>query len=302
LGAVKTNVGHLEAAAGIVSLVKTVLALENHLIPANLHLKQPNTKVAWQKLPFKSPQEAIAWQPTPQPRIAGISSFGFSGTNAHLVVQEANREMGRWGDGEKDSYLFTLSAKSTKGLEQLAGSYLEYLQAHPDILIEDICHTVNLGRSHFNYRLAASVISPADLQTQLVQYLSQDLAQKTTADLWQGKTNLNRETKLALIFKPENQELQELITSIVDSPVVDFALADIYWEIAEEQTLNSNQAKVIYSPIKLHENNWQILIKGLAQLYSLGANINWQTLGKNSGGKKISLPTYPFQRATYWLE
>jgi 3-oxoacyl-[acyl-carrier-protein] synthase II len=302
LGAVKTNVGHLEAAAGIVSLIKTVLALENHLIPANLHLKQPNSKVEWQKLPFKLPQQAIAWQPTTQPRIAGISSFGFSGTNAHLVVQEANRAMGKWGDGEKDSYLFTLSAKSTKALEQLAGSYLEYLQTHPDILIEDICHTVNLGRSHFNYRLAASVISPADLQTQLVQYLSQDLAQETTADLWQGKTNLNRETKLALIFKPENQELQELITSIVDSPVVDFAIADIYWEIAEEQTLNSNQAKMIYSPIKLHENNWQILIKGLAQLYSLGANINWQTLEKNSGGKKISLPTYPFQRATYWLE
>jgi 3-oxoacyl-[acyl-carrier-protein] synthase II len=302
LGAVKTNVGHLEAAAGIVSLIKTVLALENHLIPANLHLKQPNSKVEWQKLPFKLPQKAIAWQPTTQPRIAGISSFGFSGTNAHLVVQEANREMGKWGDGEKDSYLFTLSAKSTKALEQLAGSYIEYLQAHPDILIEDICHTVNLGRSHFNYRLAASVISPADLQTQLVQYLSQDLAQKSTADLSQGKTNLNRETKLALIFKPENQELQELITSIVDSPVVDFAIADIYWEIAEEQTLNSNQAKVIYSPIKLHEKNWQILIKGLAQLYSLGANINWQTLGENSGGKKISLPTYPFQRATYWLE
>jgi 3-oxoacyl-[acyl-carrier-protein] synthase II len=322
LGAVKTNVGHLESAAGIVSLIKTVLALENHFIPANLHLKQPNSKVEWQKLPFKLPQKAIAWQSTTLPRIAGISSFGFSGTNAHLVVQEANREMGkwgngevlkdtashigRWGDGKQDSYLFTLSAKSSKALEQLAGSYVEYLQAHPDILIEDICHTVNLGRSHFNYRLAISVISPADLQTKLIQYLAQDLAQETTADLWQGKTNLNQGTKLALTFKPENQELQELITSTVDSPVVDFDLADIYWEIAEEQTLNSNhdrnQVKVIYSPIKLHGNNWQVLIKGLAQLYILGANINWQVLNDYSEGKKISLPTYPFQRATYWLE
>ncbi|MEY2858291.1 MAG: hypothetical protein RLZZ74_2603, partial [Cyanobacteriota bacterium] len=132
------------------------------------------------------------------------------------------------------------------------------------------------------------------------------LAQETTADLWQGKTNLNQGTKLALTFKPENQELQELITSTVDSPVVDFDLADIYWEIAEEQTLNSNhdrnQVKVIYSPIKLHGNNWQVLIKGLAQLYILGANINWQVLNDYSEGKKISLPTYPFQRATYWLE
>jgi 3-oxoacyl-[acyl-carrier-protein] synthase II len=310
LGAVKTNVGHLEAAAGIVSLIKTVLALENNLIPANLHLKQPNSKVEWQELPFKLPQKAIAWQPTTQPRIAGISSFGFSGTNAHLVVQEADREMGSpkglaplrsasRGDGGEDSYLFTLSARSSKALEQLAGRYVEYLQAHPDILIEDIFHTVNLGRSHFNYRLAASVISPADLQTKLTQYL----ASETTADLWQGKTNLNQETKLALIFKPENQELQELITSTINSPIVELDVADIYWKLAEEeQTLNSNQAKVIYSPIKHPGNHRQILIKGLAQLYTLGVNINWQTLEKNSGGKKISLPTYPFQRATYWLE
>jgi len=330
LGAVKTNVGHLEAAAGIVSLIKTVLVLENSLIPANLHLKQPNSKVEWQELPFKLPQKAIAWQPTTQPRIAGISSFGFSGTNAHLVVQEANgetgkrgdgetgrcpkglasrrgnREMGRQGDRGEDSYLFTLSARSNKALEELAARYVEYLEAHPDILIEDICHTVNLGRSHFNYRLAASVISVADLQTKLNQYLAQDLAQEFTADLWHGKTNLNQETKLALIFKPENQELQELITSTVDSPVVAFNFADIYWELAEEQTLNSNQegnqAKVIYSPIKLDGNYRQVLIKGLAQLYILGANINWQTFEKNSGGKKISLPTYPFQRSTYWLE
>jgi 3-oxoacyl-[acyl-carrier-protein] synthase II len=203
------------------------------------------------------------------------------------------------GDGGEDSYLFTLSARSSKALEQLAGRYVEYLQAHPDILIEDIFHTVNLGRSHFNYRLAASVISPADLQTKLTQYL----ASETTADLWQGKTNLNQETKLALIFKPENQELQELITSTINSPIVELDVADIYWKLAEEeQTLNSNQAKVIYSPIKHPGNHRQILIKGLAQLYTLGVNINWQTLEKNSGGKKISLPTYPFQRATYWLE
>jgi 3-oxoacyl-[acyl-carrier-protein] synthase II len=324
LGAVKTNIGHLESASGIASLIKTVLALENQLIPANLHLKQPNSKVDWQKLPFKLPEQAIAWKPTAQPRIAGISSFGFSGTNAHVILQEANisveddGEMGkcpkglasRRGDGEKDLYLFTLSARNKNALEQLASSYLEYIQSHPNLLIEDICYTVNLGRSHFNHRLAISVTSTADLQTKLIQYL----AQETTVDLWQGKTNLNQEAKLALVLKPENQALQELITSIIDSPIIacDVAdnftdiFADIFWEIAEEQTLinnpDTNQAKVIYSQIQLQVNNWPILIRGLAQLYILGAKINWQILGKKSGGKKITLPTYPFQRSCYWLE
>ncbi|MFM2314384.1 MAG: hypothetical protein RLZZ04_3660 [Cyanobacteriota bacterium] len=313
LGAVKTNIGHLEPASGIASLIKTVLALEHQFIPANLHLKQPNSKVEWQKLPFKLPEKAIAWTPTAQPRIAGISSFGFSGTNAHLVVQEANMSVendgetgksGKSGDGEKDLYLFTLSAKSNKALEQLAGNYVRYLQSHPDLLIADICYTVNLGRSHFNHRLAISVNSPADLQTKLIQYL----AQEPTSDLWQGKTKLNQEAKLALLLKSElqgSQELQKLIASTVGSLVaVDFA--DIYWKIAEVQTLNSNQdtnqANMIYSPIKPHENKWQILIRGLAQLYILGTNINWQVLGENSGGKKIILPTYPFQRSRYWLD
>jgi 3-oxoacyl-[acyl-carrier-protein] synthase II len=308
LGAVKTNVGHLEAAAGIVSLIKTVLALENQVIPANLHLQQPNTKLEWQKLPFKLPQKAIAWKPLTQTRIAGISSFGFSGTNAHLIVQEApslvadDRQTEKLGDGEKDLYLFTLSAKSNKALEELAGNYVKYLQSHPELLIADICYTVNLGRSHFNHRLAISVTSTADLQTKLIQYL----AQEPTADLWQGKTNLNQEAKLALLLKSENQELQKLIAATVASPVVAFDFANIYWEIAEIQNLNTNQdlnqAKVIYSSTELQENNWQILIRGLAQLYILGININWQLLGENSGGKKISLPTYAFQRSHYWLE
>jgi 3-oxoacyl-[acyl-carrier-protein] synthase II len=300
LGAVKTNVGHLESAAGIVSLIKTVLALENQLIPANLHLEQPNSKVEWQKLPFKLPQKAIAWHQTAKPRIAGVSSFGFSGTNAHVVVQEAN--MSVENDRERDLHLFTLSARNKNALDRLASSYLEYLQSHPDLLIEDICYTVNLGRSHFNHRLAMSVTSVRDLQTKLAQYL----AQETTVDLWQGRINLNQEIKLALLLKPENQELQELIASTIDNSIVAFDVADIYWEITDEQTLDtiedSNQANVIYSSIKLHTSNWQILVKGLAQLYILGTNINWQVLGENSGGKKTTLPTYPFQRSRYWLE
>jgi 3-oxoacyl-[acyl-carrier-protein] synthase II len=320
LGAVKTNIGHLESASGIASLIKTVLALENQAISANLHLKQPNSKVDWQKLPFKLPEQAISWHQTAKPRIAGVSSFGFSGTNAHLIVQEAdslvendgemgslgNREVlkdtashiGKLGDREKDLHLFTLSAKSNKALHQLASSYLEYIQSHPHLLIADICYTVNLGRSHFNHRLAMSVTSVGDLQTKLAQYLAQEI----TSNLWQGKINLNQNVKLALIFQPANPELKELIESIIDSSIVTENLTNIYWEISVQKTLDSEQENIIYSPINEQLNNQQILINGLAQLYILGVKINWQTLGTNSGGKKITLPTYPFQRSIYWLE
>ena len=308
LGAVKTNIGHLESASGIASLIKTVLALENQFIPANLHLKQPNSQVEWQKSPFKLPEKAIAWHQTAKPRIAGVSSFGFSGTNAHLVVQEANislEEEGTQEQNKRNFYLFTLSAKNSKTLNQLASKYINYLDSHPHLLIEDICYTVNLGRSHFNHRLAMSVTSVSDLQTKLAQYLAQEI----TSELWQGKANLNHEVKVCLILKAENKELKELIESTIDSSIVTSDITNVYWQISEQQILNnvnneqiSEQKKIIYSSIKQQLNNWQILINGLAQLYIFGVKINWQILGTNSGGKKITLPTYPFQRSIYWLE
>ena len=300
LGAVKTNIGHLESASGIASLIKTVLALENQFIPANLHLKQPNTAVDWQNLPFKLPQLAIAWNQTVQPRIAGVSGFGFSGTNAHVVVREASnlvendREKDRQGDRE-GLYLFTLSAKSKKALDRLASDYANYFQLHRDLLIEDICFTTNTGRSHFNYRLAIVVSSVTKLQTKLTQFISGE----TPSQLWQGKANSNRELKLALIG--ENKELEELIKSIVDSSFVTSDLADICWKIGEHK-INNSQLNIIYSPVKPEADNWQTLLAGVAQLYVLGGSIDWEVLGKNSGGKKITLPTYPFQRKVYWLD
>ena len=295
LGAVKTNIGHLESASGIASLIKTVLTLENQSIPANLHLKQPNTTVDWQNLPFQLPQKAIAWKQT-APRIAGVSGFGFSGTNAHVVVRESGNlekdgEIGRHTD-EENLYLFTLSAKSKKALDCLASDYANYLQLHQDLLIENICFTTNTGRSHFNYRLAIVVSSVKDLQTKLSQHISKE----TPSHLWSGKTNSNRELKLALIG--ENKELTELIKSIVNNSFVALDLADICWNIGEHE-IDNPQENTIYS-LNEPKNDWQILLLGLAQLYVLGGKIDWERL-KDSGGKKITLPTYAFQRKTYWI-
>ena len=294
LGAVKTNIGHLESASGIASLIKTVLALENKFIPANLNLQQPNTKVDWQNIPFKLPQLAIAWNQT-APRIAGVSGFGFSGTNAHVVVREAdNLVENNEAKEDKGLYLFTLSAKSKKALDRLASDYANYLQLYPNLLIEDICFTTNTGRSHFNYRLAIVVSSVTELQTRLTQFISGE----TSNQLWQGKANSNRELKLALIGE-ENEELKELIKSIVDSPLVTLDIADICWKIGEHK--HNSPANIIYSTVEPEANNWQTLLLGVAQLYVLGGSINWEAINKTSGGKKITLPTYTFQRKVYWI-
>ena len=88
LGSVKTNIGHLEAAAGIASLIKVVLSLQNKQIPPHLHLQTPNTYIPWQKLPISIPTQLTPWQREGESRLAGISSFGMSGTNVHLIVEE----------------------------------------------------------------------------------------------------------------------------------------------------------------------------------------------------------------------
>ena len=288
LGAVKTNIGHLESAAGIASLIKTVLALENQSIPRNLHLQQPNSQLDWNSLPFELPQQKIAWN-TPE-RIAGISSFGFSGANAHVIVKEAETE--EKVEETKDLYLFTLSAKTNKALKQLVDKYISYLDTHPDLSIADICFTVNLGRSHFSHRLATAVTSVEDLQTKLSQYL----ATETSNNFWQGRANKNHE----LAIKSADSKLVNLISLVTNVSSQD--MADVYWHIAKETDDKSNHANIIYSKISSQVSDWQILINGLAQLYILGIAINWQTLGEKSGGHKITLPTYTFQRSVYWLE
>ncbi|MDJ0593247.1 MAG: beta-ketoacyl synthase N-terminal-like domain-containing protein [Pleurocapsa sp. MO_226.B13] len=295
LGAVKTNIGHTESAAGIASLIKTILSLENKFIPGNLHLKQPNSKVEWQNLPFKLPYQAIAWEA--QPRIAGVSSFGFSGTNAHVVVGEAEGEIETPEAGQEELYLFTISARSKKALDNLASDYINYLETHGDLLIEDVCFTTNTGRSHFNHRLAITVNSLADLQAKLTQYITQE----NPSGLWQGKAKSDREPKLALIFESENQELQELIESLTGNSLVSAELADIYWQLSNKPLVARNEANIIYSQIKSELNNWEIITPGLAQLYILGVKIDWELLVNQTGGRKTILPTYPFQRQTYWL-
>lgn len=298
LGAVKTNIGHTEAAAGIASLIKTVLMLENQSIPANLHLKKPNTKVNWHELPFTLPNQAFPWE-REKPLTAGISSFGFSGTNAHIVVQEANQEIEAIEYAKQSCYLFNLSARNKKALDELVVSYINHLNCHSNLLIEDICLTTNTGRSHFNHRLAIKVSSLADLQTKLSQFATGKIA----PELWQCKVNINQQATVALMMASENAELEELIVSIVSSPIVSANIANIVWCIGEEQSVNQHpQQQIVNTSIKPELSNWDILINGLAQLYILGISLDWEVLGKKNGGRKINLPTYPFQRSTYWLK
>ena len=167
VGSVKTNIGHAEAAAGIAGLIKMILALTHETIPASLHFRQPNPRVAWHDMPVTVAASALAWRRGATPRIAGVSSFGFGGTNAHVIVAEPPRSEARVAKPEPTRHLLALSAQSDEALTDLAGRYAAHLRHHPGHGIGDICHTANTGRSHLQHRLAVVAGSGTDLADRL---------------------------------------------------------------------------------------------------------------------------------------
>ncbi len=176
LGSVKTNIGHLEAAAGIAGLIKVVLSIQHKEIFPHLHFRTLNPLIAIADAPLLIPTQAQTWENFPSSlpddaRLAGISSFGFGGTNAHVILAEAskpNQTAGvKTGFEELPQYLFTISAKSEAALRQLIQHYGTYLQTNPQVTAANLCSTVNASRSHFDYRLAAIVESTTQLREQL---------------------------------------------------------------------------------------------------------------------------------------
>lgn len=152
LGSVKTNIGHLEAAAGIAGLIKTVLAIQHGEIPAHLHMTKLNRYISLDRSRLRIPVETESW--TKPVKAAGVSSFGFGGTNAHVIVQEAPaREANRLDNAMKSrAHLLTLSSPSPEGLVRLASTYGSYLQhVSPDEL-GAICGTANTRRAAFLHR------------------------------------------------------------------------------------------------------------------------------------------------------
>jgi acyl transferase domain-containing protein len=150
IGSLKTNVGHLDAAAGVAGLIKTTLALEHKEIPPSLHFEKPNPKIDFAESPFFVNAKLTPWETGGGPRRAGVSSFGIGGTNAHVVMEEAP-EFGPAGKG-RDWQLLVLSAKTETALETSTLRLVEHLKQHPQLNFHDVAHTLQVGRSSFNHR------------------------------------------------------------------------------------------------------------------------------------------------------
>ncbi|MBU8897887.1 SDR family NAD(P)-dependent oxidoreductase [Corallococcus sp. M34] len=168
VGSVKTNLGHLESAAGAAGLIKVALSLRHGELPPHLHLRQPNPAVDWARLRLTIPTRLTPWPAGEAPRVAGISGFGLSGVNAHVLVEEAPAEAPREPEpNPRPVQVLTLSARSPEALGALAQRYEEALGAPSSEPLEDVCFTANTGRTHFRHRLALVGASREVMREQL---------------------------------------------------------------------------------------------------------------------------------------
>ncbi len=182
LGSVKTNIGHLEGAAGVAGAIKAALMLHHRELVPHLHFNQPNPYIPWSEIPLEVVTARQPW-PAGRPLLAGLSSFGFSGTNVHVILGAPAAEP-RPATSEAEArplsqaeaqpltvgaprYLLPLSARTATALKSLAGRYAEHLRQHPGQALSDVCHTAAVGRAHFPHRLAVVGVSPVEMAARL---------------------------------------------------------------------------------------------------------------------------------------
>ncbi|WP_440068656.1 SDR family NAD(P)-dependent oxidoreductase [Streptosporangium sp. OZ121] len=275
IGTVKTNIGHMDNASGLAGLAKLVLSMKHRTLPASLHFEEPNPNITFPGTPLYVNDATVPWSDDPEETLyAGINSFGLSGTNCHLVLRSADPAPAREqaGAGAPECLLLPLSARDAKGLRRLAERYRAFLTRNEEVDLVDLAFTASVGRLHHPVRAAFTFRSRTELVALLERFLADGDDARASAD------------PLDVAHEESRPAGERTATS---GPR---ALAD-----ADRDDLSGRAASLLAGGETDRDAR-----RRLAGLYVRGAEIDWRAAA--AAGRRISLPTHPFERTRCWIE
>ena len=270
LASVKSNVGHLDNASGIAGVIKAALALKNKQIPATLFFNKPNRKINFEESPVYINNRLSQWENKGYPRRCGVSSFGISGTNCHIVLEEAPSN-----DiilSESTSNVVTISAKSKESLHDIIGQYIHYINTNAGLFLCNIAYTTSTGRGHYKYRVVAMPDTIDELKALLESFLNGGIQSNK---LFYGEHTVS------------NNDRKHKEAGVIT---------------AEYKHLLTKQAFEITNNIKDFHNKSLDKLQALCDLYIKGADIEWRALFHKGEAQRVSLPTYQFKRSRCWFQ
>ena len=274
IGSVKANLGHQVACSGMASLLKVVLALNNEMIPPTINYEEPNESINFESSAVYVVDKLTPWKKNEEKRRAGISCYSFTGTNCHLIVEEAPEISKKESNEKQELYIFTISAKTPVSLSNLVKKYQDFIVKDQKNRIEDLCYTSTEGRGHYGYRIAIIVTDLDDLKEKLLALDSESLLQTELNGVYYG------EHKIVAANKPDKEE----------------------YEITEGQRRRlSNEMQNLIASLASEEDKEKLYIK-ICQGYVAGADIHWSELFSGREVQRVSIPTKKKKKTRYWVE
>ncbi len=222
IGSVKTNISHLESAAGIASFIKVVLVLQNEEIPPHLNFKKLNPYIKLDDAPIQIVTKNTPWPRSDKKRYAGISAFGFGGTNAHIIVSEPPLAEPKADTTDRKAHVFTNSARNNAALKDFAKRLITYMEKHPQAKAADICFSLNTGRAQFAHRLAFVVKDSDDLKSKLSAFVDGKEDQTIYSNVIEKKAEL----KTAFLFTGQGAQYPHMGKELYDTQPVFRATMD----------------------------------------------------------------------------